>query len=150
MQLQLKMGTWILFEKAMNDVDPIPFGVGILLEDATELTNRLKIQWVGNANCDENGPFTKCWYQATQNKIYFQNNPLHFSHPMETNGKGASEAVVKKREVILTDSKIPFLDSNHKLTIAAKAVINSSIWIKEERNRNLQLAEKRKKKRAKA
>ena len=62
----------------MSEEDPLPFGVGTVLEVADGSIT--KFQWMGNASFNAKGTFLPGWIDPKDKKFYFKPKPIAKTH----------------------------------------------------------------------
>jgi hypothetical protein len=141
-------GEIIVFEQQISELYPIPFGLGIVLEHTRgEL---VKFQWLGNIKNNEKGKWERCWFQQNEAKIYYANNPLHKKHAANTGAD--TDTRIRPGDVIMSsrgDIEILSQDKTKgatfsRITSAARKIIESNPYVREEREK-IEAAEARNK-----
>ena len=109
----------------MTDNNPIPFGVGKVLDASNP--NDLKFQWVGNKNMSTNGTFLPSWYQKSDDKAYYKQRPTHPSHEPFTNG--SYDIMIGNQDTILIAKQI--LNDQNRLSKQSRDVISTNPLVRE-------------------
>jgi hypothetical protein len=117
----IKEGEVIVFAKAMSEEDPLPFGVGKVLEARGEKI--LRFQWMGNATFNPRGTFLPGWIDNRDKKFYFQLRPRGKTH---TEYLGEHDAVSVSQSEIITHGFRLLTDTNRLSASARTAICGSS------------------------
>jgi hypothetical protein len=130
---RIKTGEIVVFPKNMTDDDPLPFGVGRILDDTNQ--NDLQFQWMCNPTYTPRGTFLLGWVSPRDRKFYYKSKPLHPSHPRFC-GEDCGVSIGNE-DVIVHGFSV--LNEKGKLSKETKEVIAGNQWVKQAWGRDTRL-----------